>query len=117
MASGNINDAPFAIPGVDCISTFLVAPDGTTVCTHSGLQTLNTPFDLSPYAGSAVQFQFLVSDAVDNTFDSALLVDGVTGTDLTPFTTPVPEPKSWILLLAVAILLHVAALRRRAQQR
>jgi hypothetical protein len=117
MAHGNVDNAQIGITGIDCISTFLVAPDNTTVCTHSGLQTLPTPFDLSPYAGSAVQFQFLVSDALDNTVDSALLVDGVTGTDLTPFTTPVPEPKSWILLLAVAILLHVAALRRRAQQR
>jgi hypothetical protein len=109
IASGNVDGAQTAIAGVDCISTFLVAPDGTTVCTHSGLQTLN--IDLTPYAGSAVQFQFLVSDAVDNSVDSALLVDGVT------FTTPVPEPQSWILLLVVAILLHVAVLRRRAQQR
>jgi hypothetical protein len=114
MASGNVDGAQTAIAGIDCASTFLVAPDGTTVCSHSGLQSINN-FDLSPYAGSAVQFQFLVSDAVDNSVDSALLLDGVTGTGLTPFT-PVPEPHSWIMLLGALILLYVS-LRRRAQPR
>lgn len=113
MASGNVDGAQTAIAGIDCASTFLVAPDGTTVCSHSGLQPFNN-FDLSAYAGSAIQFQFLVSDAVDNNFDSALLVDGVTGTGLTAFT-PVPEPHTWIPLLVAGILLPVA-LRRRAQQ-
>jgi hypothetical protein len=117
MASGTVDSAQTAIAGIDCGTTFLVAPDGTTVCTHSDLQTLTKPFDLSLYAGRAVQFQFLVSDAGDNTVDSALLVDGVTGTDLTALTTPVPEPHSWILLLSAAILVHIAVLRRRAHQR
>jgi hypothetical protein len=118
IASGNVDGAQTAIAGIDCNSTFLVAPDGTTVCSHSGLQTFNN-LDLSAFVGSTVQFQFLVSDAAciamgcdhlgDNSVDSALLVDGVT-------MTTVPEPHAWILLVTVAILTHLT-LRRRRQHR
>src|SRR5439155_2974947 len=97
-----------------CVSIFLVAPDGTTVCSHSGLHTF-TNIDLSPYAGSVVQFQFLVSDAVENSFDSALLVDGVQGTGLTDVT--VPEPQSWTLMVTSGIMAYLALRRRRRHHR
>ncbi|PWU01246.1 MAG: hypothetical protein C5B51_23295 [Terriglobia bacterium] len=111
ITSGDINGAQTTFPTVDCNLVFLVTSDATTLCTHSGLQSI-TNFDLSAYKGSVLQFQFLVSDALDNSFDSALLLDGVTGTGLTPFS-PVPEPASYLPLLAAGILLHLA-LRRRA---
>ncbi len=115
ITSGDVNSAQTAFPGIDCISVFLVAPDGTSVCTRSGLdQSSVNNFGLSAYAGSVVQFQFLVSDAFDNNVDSALLVDGVRGTGLTDAST-VPEPASWVLLLSAASvfwLLRIGDLRR-----
>ena len=118
LTSGDANGAQTAFPTVDCSSVFLVAPDGTNVCTHSGLQTFSS-LDLSAYAGSTIQFQFLVSDqGIDNEFDSALLVDAVSGVGLTDTNTlsAVPEPQSWILLGTVALLFSVMS-RRRFQHR
>jgi len=112
LASGDVDGAQQST-GVDCISAFLVTPDGsTTVCTDSGLQTF-TKLSLNAYAGQIVQFQFLVSDPpTDAAFDSALLVDGVHGDGLTPFVQgAVPEPRSWILVLT-AVCLPYLYLRR-----
>jgi len=105
LASGDVDGAQQST-GVDCISAFLVTPDGsTTVCTDVGYVMDNSkilqppvPISLNAYAGQIVRFQFLVSDPpTDAAFDSALLVDGVHGNGLTPFA--VPEPRSWILVL------------------
>ena len=117
LASGDVDGAQTTFPTVNCVSVFLVAPDNTTVCSHSTLQPF-TNLDLSLYAGSVVQFQFLVSNAVDNNFDSALLVDAVHGAGLTDVNalSGVPEPQSWILLLTVAIIVYFT-LRRQLQHR
>jgi hypothetical protein len=112
LASGDVDGAQQST-GVDCISAFLVTPDGsTTVCTDSGLQAF-TNLSLNAYAGQIVRFQFLVSDPpTDAFFDSALLVDGVHGNGLTPFVQgAVPEPRSWILVLT-AVCLPYLYLRR-----
>jgi hypothetical protein len=122
LASGDVDGAQQST-GVDCISAFLVTPDGnTTVCTDSGyvkngnssLLTFNK-LPLNAYAGQIVQFQFLVSDPpTDAAFDSALLVDGVHGDGLTPFVPgAVPEPRSWILLLTAVGLPYVYLRRWR----
>jgi hypothetical protein len=119
LTNGDANGAQTPFPTVDCGTVFLAAPDGTTVCSHSGLQTFSS-LDLSPYAGSTIQFQFLVSDqGPDNTTDSALLVDAVSGVGLTDINAPpstVPEPRSWVLLGTVALLFSVMS-RRRFQHR
>lgn len=99
IASGNVDGAQTTFSTVDCNSVFLAAPDGTTLCSHSGLQT--TSVDLSSYAGQNVQFQFLVSDAVDNSFDSALLVDNVQ----VSANAAVPEPRTQTLLLLAVMFL------------
>jgi hypothetical protein len=119
LTNGDANGAQTPFPTVDCGTVFLAAPDGTTVCSHSGLQPFSS-LDLSPYAGSTIQFQFLVSDqGPDNTTDSALLVDAVSGvglTDINAAPSAVPEPQSWILLGTTALLLCVMS-RRRFQHR
>jgi hypothetical protein len=99
------------IPGVDCVNTFVVAPDGTTVCAHSGVQTFND-VPLAAYVGQTVQFQFFVSDAVDNTFDSALLVDNVHCTGCTVPVSATPEPGTWLLLGSAMIPVLIGAKRR-----
>jgi hypothetical protein len=115
ITSGDVDGAQNAIPGIDCSAVFLVAPDNTTVCSNSGLQTIAN-FDLSGYAGTNVQFQFLVSNAIDNTFDSALLVDNVQGTGLTD-ASAVPEPQSWVLLGTVVLGIYAMSRWRRAAAR
>jgi hypothetical protein len=126
IVSGDSDGAQNPIAGIDCSASppvVLAAPDGTQVCTESGVGA-GTPnwvfqsvsnFGLNGYAGQIIQFQFVVSEAGDNFGNSALLVDDVHGIGLTDANT-VPEPHSWIPLLVALILLYVA-LRRRAQHR
>lgn len=83
----------------------VVTPDGTTVSFFQDAVTV-TDFDLSAFAGQTVMFEFLVSDEVDNSFDSALLVDDISGTGLTAAgPTAVPEPRSIALIATVLLLL------------
>jgi hypothetical protein len=81
----------------------IAAPDGSSFIYETGVQHLNS-ISLNAFAGQSVSFQFTVADFGDNSFDTGLLVDAISGTGLTPAgSSPVPEPKSFGLVLVLGI--------------
>lgn len=107
LQAGSVSASQQPIPGGPVFT-----PDGTFVSFFEPAFTV-TDFDLSAFAGQTVRFQFLVSDAIENSFDSALLVDDVHGTGLTAAgPAAVPEPGSIVLLASAMLLFLVKKLRR-----
>ena len=99
IASGAISSGQSPISGGP-----VVAPDGSTFVYEDGFTTLVTP--LSIFAGQNITIQFLVSDAVDNSFDSGLLLDNITGTGLSPAGSRAPEPSTMVIVgLATGLIL------------
>jgi hypothetical protein len=88
--------------------SYVAAPDGTALTYHTGFGAYFA--DLSAYQGQVVEFQFLVSPVFccPNFADSALLVDKVSGADL----TAVPEPGS-LLGLSIALVCLVVVRHRK----
>ncbi len=96
LASGSVDESLSEIPGGP-----VVAPDGTTLQYWSGFLNVG-PLSLESLAGQSISLEFLVSDYLDNSFDSALLIDNVVIANGPPIPTPIPEPSTLVLFAAGA---------------
>jgi hypothetical protein len=80
-----------------------VATDGSTFVNETGWNTITV--SLAAFTGQSIGLRFSVADAIDNSFDSGLLVDSVEATGLVPVANnTVPEPSSLLLVLTCIVV-------------
>jgi hypothetical protein len=85
----------------------IAAPDGSSFIYETGFQQLNA-VSLDAFAGQTIALQFSVADASDNSFDTGLLIDGISATGLTSETTaPVPEPTGLSVMVLVVAAFYI----------